>query len=388
VTDAKEQNKPTVRTREPKKKTPPGIFDNLRKLPQPHPVEEILGLSEQAPQASEPPTPPTLRTSATPRTARTPRTPPTTIAPERDYAKVANSIVREVVAGGYFTGKSKQLYDFLYSRTRGAIVPTRSVRITKPKLMQGSGIGSERTLLKNIAHLKAIRLLEVFVTDGEHGGNEYQVFLPEEVELPTSRTPPTPPTSVTAQQGHHAQPEVGGVPSVESAVRGVGSSSMESNTSSEPKTLYKTNTERDDDDAALADLYAVLKAVAIEVTGKGLSPAERERWRELGEVLATELKIAAARTTVSSAPSFLTEHLRRRLWKKDKSQLQSEATSISATILKPTFSVEQIAKCPDCGGSGFFYPQGYEGGVAKCKHEKLEAISASEQQSSDQTGDI
>lgn len=29
------------------------------------------------------------------------------------------------------------------------------------------------------------------------------------------------------------------------------------------------------------------------------------------------------------------------------------------------------SKCPDCGGSGFFYPKGYEGGVAKCKHEKL-----------------
>lgn len=29
------------------------------------------------------------------------------------------------------------------------------------------------------------------------------------------------------------------------------------------------------------------------------------------------------------------------------------------------------SKCPDCGGSGFYYPKGYEGGVAKCKHEKL-----------------
>ncbi len=27
--------------------------------------------------------------------------------------------------------------------------------------------------------------------------------------------------------------------------------------------------------------------------------------------------------------------------------------------------------CPDCGGSGFYYPKGYESGVAKCKHEKL-----------------
>jgi predicted transcriptional regulator len=27
--------------------------------------------------------------------------------------------------------------------------------------------------------------------------------------------------------------------------------------------------------------------------------------------------------------------------------------------------------CPDCQGSGFFYPKGFEGGVAKCKHERL-----------------
>jgi hypothetical protein len=370
VTGAKEQNKPTVRTREPKKKTPPGIFDNLRKLPQPHPVEEILGLSEQAPPASELPTPPTSRTPATPRTARTPRTPPTTIAPERDYAKVANSIVREVVAGGYFTGKSKQLYDFLYSRTRGAIVPTRSLRITKPKLMQGSGIGSERTLLKNIAHLKAIRLLEVYVTDGEHGGNEYRVFLPEEVELPTPRTPPTPPTAVTAQHGHHAPQEVGGVPPVESGVRGVGSNSMETNTSGDPKTFSKDFERTNDDDAALAGLTSSLKRAVKELTGKDLSPAERERWSELAEVLITELKIAATRTTVSSVPAFLAEHLRRRLFKADKKQLERVETTASMGEMPSTGSVD-VSNCPDCGGTGFYYPNGYDGGVAKCRHEKL-----------------
>ena len=375
MTDAKEQNKPAVRTREPKKKTPPGIFDNLRKLPQPHPVEEILGLSEQAPQASElsaERTPPTPRTPRTPPTSRTPPTPPTTIAPERDYAKVANSIVREAVAGGQFTGKSKQLYDFLYSRTRGAIVPTRSVRITKPKLMQGSGIGSERTLLKNIAHLKAIRLLEVLVTDGEHGGNEYQVFLPEEVELLTQRTPPTPPTPPTPQHGRHALQKVGGVPPVESGVRGVGLSSIESNNSGDPKTFFKDieQTNNDDDDAALAGLTSNLKRAVKELTGKDLSTAERERWSELAEVLITELKIAAARTTVSSVPAFLAEHLRRRLFKADKKQLERVETTASSGKTTSTGSVD-ASNCPDCGGTGFYYPNGYDGGVAKCKHEKL-----------------
>ncbi|MGB8508442.1 MAG: hypothetical protein WCD76_08550, partial [Pyrinomonadaceae bacterium] len=44
MTDPKEKTKkPQIREREPKKATPPGIFDNLRRLP--HPVEEIMGLT-------------------------------------------------------------------------------------------------------------------------------------------------------------------------------------------------------------------------------------------------------------------------------------------------------------------------------------------------------
>lgn len=29
------------------------------------------------------------------------------------------------------------------------------------------------------------------------------------------------------------------------------------------------------------------------------------------------------------------------------------------------------SQCPDCHGTGFFYPKGVEGGVARCKHEQL-----------------
>ena len=29
------------------------------------------------------------------------------------------------------------------------------------------------------------------------------------------------------------------------------------------------------------------------------------------------------------------------------------------------------SQCPDCNGTGFYYPQGIEGGVARCKHERL-----------------
>lgn len=80
----------------------------------------------------------------------------------------------------------------------------------------------------------------------------------------------------------------------------------------DPKTSFKTNTEGSaDDDAALAGMITILKSATKEITGKEVSTAESNRWKELAEVLIAELKIAAARTTVSSVPAFLAEHLRR-----------------------------------------------------------------------------
>jgi hypothetical protein len=39
-----------------------------------------------------------------------------------------------------------------------------------------------------------------------------------------------------------------------------------------------------------------------------------------------------------------------------------------------------IATCPDCQGTGFYYPQGADHGVAKCKHERL-SVGAGEGES-------
>src|SRR5215211_7332967 len=121
------KSKPVVQTREPKKKVA-GIFDNLRKIPEPHPVEEILGLSPPTPS-----TPGTGSTDSSPSRRSSPSTPSRqfrpTVAPERDYTRVANSIVRHAVPSGLFGeqgGKAKELYDTLYALTRGAIVPRRT----------------------------------------------------------------------------------------------------------------------------------------------------------------------------------------------------------------------------------------------------------------------
>jgi hypothetical protein len=114
-----------------------------------------------------------------------------------------------------------------------------------------------------------------------------------------------------------------------------------------------------------------LKTINRELTGKDLSSAETARWTELADVLIAELKIAAVRTTVSSVPSFLAEHLRRRLWKMDKKQARAEGRELPDQSVTSATPVEQPKDCADCGGSGWWYPNGMERGVAKCKHERL-----------------
>lgn len=49
-----------------------------------------------------------------------------------------------------------------------------------------------------------------------------------------------------------------------------------------------------------------------------------------------------------------------------------EADELIERFLNPVSSIQVDAtQCPDCKGSGFYYPNGPTGGVAKCKHEKL-----------------
>jgi hypothetical protein len=47
-------------------------------------------------------------------------------------------------------------------------------------------------------------------------------------------------------------------------------------------------------------------------------------------------------------------------------------TQIEAFLSAPATSAPFKADdCPDCGGSGYFYPEGVDKGVKICKHEKL-----------------
>jgi hypothetical protein len=352
MTDPKTKDTPTVTTRTPRKKVTTGIFDNLRPLPQPHPVEEILGLTQ--PDIEYTPTTPSSsstpsRGTSSSSPSRGGRASKSSIAPERDFTKTANSIVRQAVPTGIFGeqgGKSKELYDTLYHLTRGAVVPRRKIRIPKDELMKKAGIGSEVTLRKNLQRLKGVGLIEEVIVPGMHGGNEYEVFMPEEVGL-TGSTPSTPSSPST---GSNTRQNREGVEALDSTGSSPGLSHSESESYSEDKT-FSLRPQRTIDDEAFAGLVRDLRQATLDVTGREPTAADSARWQSVGEVLVTELKIIAARTNVvSSAPAVLNEHLRRRLGKAESRAVETPAVSTEQN--KPKVNREFTNElCPVCKGA-------------------------------------
>lgn len=312
-----------------------------------------------SPTAEPPPTP----APETPATRVTPVTRPTRVdqeaAPQKDFTRTPNSLVRDAVPAGLFTGKGKQLYDYLYQQTRGAVVPKRSARLPREKVMRGAKM-SRPTFRTQLSRLVAVGLVKVEEMGGDHLGNLYTVYLPEEAVNP-------------GYPGSPAYPgkELDGQPGQESYPGNPGLNVDFQRASGEDKTL-NTRLIRNDDDEAYADFISHFNKAFKEITGREPSAADRQKLGELAEVLTTELRIAAGRTTVSSVPAFLAEHLRRRLWKKDKRQLEAEAAEATN---RPSEGQQtpgiDASQCPDCFGGNYFYPEGYEKGVARCRHEKL-----------------
>lgn len=326
-------------------------FRDLRSVSTPTPTPE-----------NSPPS--TSSIASTTRIPSKPRTSSAGIAPERDFQRVPNSITKHAIPSGVFRGKSKQVWDYLWSVSRGAIVPTRTVRKSRKEIKAGAGLGSMVTLDAAIDHLEQVGLILIKPSVGSLLGNQYEVFTPEETY---TRTPSISSTSSPTQNLDHLDTLDSGTTSTTQAIENI-------DTSEYTKTSYKTKEEKIDDDAALTGMFVAFKEAVKEITGKDLSAAEGARWKELADVLIAELKIAAARTTVSSVPAFLSEHLRRRLWKIDKKQARAEGRELPDEAVSQTQSVD-ASKCSDCCGSGWWYPEGEGKGVAKCKHANLKQDS-------------
>ncbi|MEJ7575928.1 MAG: hypothetical protein WKF74_02865 [Pyrinomonadaceae bacterium] len=100
--------------------------------------------------------------------------------------------------------------------------------------------------------------------------------------------------------------------------------------------------------------------VARGVVGEEIKHAERERWDELGNVLADELKRAAEQTNgISSAPAFFTTHLRRRFAQRESfstpervPKIESQARNNPKTnVPKGTEDVSNVAERRIVGNS-------------------------------------
>jgi len=161
-----------------------------------------------------------------------------------------------------------------------------------------------------ITHLRGIGFIEVKTSIGSLKGNEYEVFTPEEaVERYTSASSISSSTSLTQKVVVLDAPE--------SSISRITQPSINTTTSEEFKTLSKTD---DDETHTLWGLVEALGAAARSVVGGKfvLTEKEREHWKEVGLILAAELKSASERTeAISSVPAFFAAHLRRRFARRE-----------------------------------------------------------------------
>ena len=248
------------------------------------------------------------------------------VSPVKDFTKTPNSITRLLLTQSLFRGKSKRIYDYLWSNSRGAVVPVRSLKKTHKEIQKGAGIGSRNTIISGLKHLQNIGLIKFNSAVGEPFGNEYEIFTPEELGYPSYTT-----FSGTTGMSQLYQKLVIPVQPV-SGTTGITQTVENKDSYDSPKTFFKDKDFKSDDDAYDA-MRAVLTTACEKIGGKVSGKSQKENWRELAELLVAELEMAAALTkNVSNVPAFLTEHLRRRLHgKKSSPEAKSKKLSTPAT---------------------------------------------------------
>jgi hypothetical protein len=215
------------------------------------------------------------------------------VSPTKNFTKVSNSLFKQALSDGMFRGQSKHTYDVLYQKTRGAVVPTRQIQLTKAELVKITGLEA-KTIQRHISFLKSVGLVLVDVKAGDHKGATYEIVVPEEVTLPES----TLPESSIVYPGIKYTREGG------TKYTWVHQGNPLENKGLTESLILSLKQKRKIDDEAVAAVLALLDI------GKG----SRAGWRDLIELIKMEFEIASARTEgVSNAPAFLAEHLQRRL---------------------------------------------------------------------------
>ncbi|MEW6128031.1 MAG: hypothetical protein AB1757_13405 [Acidobacteriota bacterium] len=350
------------------------------------------------------------------------------IAPERDFQRVPNSVTRQIMASGVFKGKSKQVWDYLWSVSRGAINPVRIIKRSRKDIKNGSGIGSMVTVDAAITHLESIGLLRVLPSVGSLAGNSYEIFTPEEIAISYTSTSSTPSITSPTQK-------LDNLDILESSISSITLSSLKSEVSGHPNTLYNTCIDDDIYTHTVEKEFArIILVCAEKILGEKIpiNPQEVSRWNECATLIATELENAAKNAKgISSVPAFLATHLRRSFAKNDSeffdkgkppvnlpvrekndkpTDLESKGKSrfslgeclrfaeylgvkgkgivnpggYATTIFRSGEADELIeeflkkspeplapVKCPDCNDDDLRYISGRDGEKLKCEHPRL-----------------
>jgi hypothetical protein len=219
--------------------------------------------------------------------------------------------------GLFRSGKSKHLYDFLYLKTRGAIVPVRKIRMTKSQLMRDAGIGSRNTFDSIIADLRMKGLVQVSVVIGEQAGNEFEVFTPEEIGYGGAVELPTAQPGQTGQTTHTSNTSVAQnqreLDSAESGQRAHSPESTNNGQSADGKTLFKDFLKPDDEPLAV-EIFKKLNTACRATTGRDLRRADLEGLDGTIDMLIQEVLAAGERTKgISVFGKFMEAVVRRKL---------------------------------------------------------------------------
>jgi hypothetical protein len=330
----KREPKMIIPTRTPRAKG--GMFDNLRKPEEVEsiPFEEFVTAvpEHRTTEVPESPQPSDFK-EPEPVFTEVPQYRSTAV-PESKYYKKANEAADHL--DKLLTPAESKVFEQIVRLTVGFQMDERRVRVSV--LKDRTGYGSDKTVRTALQGLERKGVIARLGRPNNSGGITYRILSYSGTGVPQYRSTAAESTSV---------------PRVE--------------ITGELKTELKEQ-KLDDEAAPFAGVIEAFTGAVKDLTGKAPVPSDEHRWRELAEVLIRELMIAAARTdSISNVPAFLAEHLRRRLFKKDKAQLESEEKASPAPA---TLKID-ASQCPDCKGGLWWYPEGYGNPVARCRHERL-----------------
>lgn len=357
------------------------------------------------------------------------------VAPIRDFNKRANSIERDAMPSGLFPGSTKKVYDAIYLRTRGAVTPCKKVQASRRDLLSWTGIKNLKTIDNHLRYLMAKNLLIRHWDLGSNEGSSYEVCLPEEVlqilqplsttggDLPLPTTPQKLGIPTTQKLGSGGEGQTNennttyGFPKtflrqhtdddthtlaglarvIAEAARGVVGGELTDSVKEEERWTEVGRLLADELRSAASNAESVSSVPAFfaahlrrklkQNEQRALEPQKAETVQRSTRTPKSTGIRDTRRSAEESGSKFAAEECRRYADHLAKSgqgitnpggyatkiHRTGEADTAIEAFLLPAPPIKQVdaSRCPDCHGTGYYYPHEREHGVARCKHERL-----------------